>query len=267
MLIDNGGALAHEERTESLERVVVLVVGEVLDANLLAEVRGAALVFLAHVHELVEVGLVGDDALCGELLHLCLAAGLPVVNVGVVADTHGAAGEDDCADIVVVAGGADGLLVGAGCAGLVGENEAGADPDAAGAHHQGRGKELAVVNAAGGNDLDGEVGQRRLGILAGLDDGGDQDCGGNVTGVAAALAALGADDVDADVEALLDVLDVANHVHVQDASLVQLVDGRLGRDADGGDEEPGARFDGDVDEFIELTLCVVVARGEEENAS
>ena len=40
----------------------------------------------------------------------------------------------------------------------------------------------------------------------------------------------------------------------------QLVDGRLGRDTDGGDEEPGARFDGHVDEFIELALCVVVAR-------
>ncbi len=265
MLVDNGGALAHEEGAESLERVIVLVVGEVLDANLLAEVRSAALVALLHLHELVEIGLVGDGALGGELLHLGLAAGLPVVNVGVVADAHGATGEDDCADVVVVAGSADGLLVGAGGAGLVGEDEAGADPDAGGAHHEGRGEELAVVNTTSSDDLDGAAGEGGLLALAGLDDSGDEDGGGDVTSVAATLAALGADDVDADVEALLDVLDVANHVHVEDASLVQLVDGRLGGDTDGGDEQLGAGADDDVEELIELALCVVVAGEREES--
>lgn len=163
-----------------------------------------------------------------------------------------------------MAGGADGLLVGAGSAGLVGEDEAGADPDAGSAHHEGRGEKLAVVNTAGSNDLDGAAGEGRLLATALLDDGGNEDGGGDVTSVATTLAALGADDVDTDVEALLDVLDVANHVHVEDASLVQLVDGRLGGDTDGGDEELSAGVDDDVDELVELALCVVVARGRED---
>ncbi|UKZ60312.1 uncharacterized protein TrAtP1_001592 [Trichoderma atroviride] len=102
----------------------------------------------------------------------------------------------------------------------------------------------------------------RLCVADGLDDGGDQHRRRRVAGVAAALTALGADDVGADVEALLDVLDVANHVHVQDAGLVQLLDDGLGRHADGTDEQLGAGLDDDVDEAIELTLGVVVAIGE-----
>lgn len=159
-----------------------------------------------------------------------------------------------------MAGGADGLLVRLGRAGLVGQDEAGADPDGAGAHHEGGGQQLAVVDAAGGDDLDGAAGQGRLVLVADLDDGGDQDRRGDVTGVATALTALGADDVDADVDALLDVLDVADHVHVQDAMLVQLVDDGLGGDTDGGDEQLGAGLDDDVGQLAELALGVVIAK-------
>jgi hypothetical protein len=77
--------------------------------------------------------------------------------------------------------------------------------------------------------------------------------------VAAALAALGADHVDAEVEALLDVLGVADHVHVEDAGRVQFLDDGFGRNADGADEELGAAVDDDVDELVELALGVVVA--------
>lgn len=260
LLVDNGGALAHEQRAEGVNGVVVLVDGEGLDANLLGGLAHLGLVArVDDVHELVEVGLVGDGALCGELLHLLLALRLPVVDVGVVVDAHGAAGEDDGADVVVVAGVLDGLLVDAGRAGLVGEDEARADPDAGRAHHERGGEQLAVVDAAGGNDLDGAAGEGRLGVLDGLDDGGDEDGGGGVAGVAAALATLGADDVDANVNALLGVLDVADHVHVQDAGLVQAVDDVLGGDTDGRDEELGTGLDDDVDELVELALGVVVA--------
>ena len=41
-----------------------------------------------------------------------------------------------------------------------------------------------------------------------VDDGGDEDGCRDVAGVAATLATLGADDVDTEVEALLDVLGV-----------------------------------------------------------
>lgn len=252
--VDNGSSLAHQEGAELLQRIVVVVVVGLLDG-----LDNGGLV--AAVEDLVEIGLVGDGALCGELLHLLLAVGLPVVDVGVVAHAHGPAGEDDCADVVVVAGGADGVLVGLWRAGLVGQDEARADPDGRGAHDEGRGERLAVADAAGGDDLDGALCQGRLCGADGLNDGGDQHRRRGVAGVAAALTALGADDVGADVEALLDVLDVANHVHVQDAGLVQLLDDRLGRHADGADEQLGAGLDDDVDEAIELALGVVVAIG------
>lgn len=250
--VDNGSSLTHEEGAELLQRIIILV--DVLRASL---DNGGGLV--AAVEDLVEIGLVGDGALCGELLHLLLAVGLPVVDVGVVAHAHGSAGEDDCADVVVVASGADGVLVGLGSAGLVGQDEAGADPDSRGAHDEGRGERLAVADTASGDDLDGALCQGRLCVADGLDDGGDQHRGRGVTGVAAALTALGADDVGTDVEALLDVLDVANHVHVQDAGLVQLLDDVLGRHADGADEQLDVALDDDVDEAIELALGVVIA--------
>lgn len=166
-----------------------------------------------------------------------------------------------------MAGGADGLLVRLGGAGLVGQDEAGADPDGAGAHHEGSGQQLAVVNTTSGDDLDGAAGQGRLVLVADLDDGGDQDGGGDITGVATALTALGADDVDADVDALLDVLDVADHVHVQDAMLVQLVDDGLGGDTDGGDEQLGAGLDDDVGKLVELALGVVIAKKKRKRVS
>lgn len=255
MLVDNGSALAHEEGAESLKRVVVLVVREVLDANLGGELLAAVI----SVEELVEISLVGDGALGSELLHLLLALGLPVVDVRVVADAHGTAGEDDGADVVVVARGADGLLVGAGSAGLIGENEAGADPDASGAHHESSSDSGAVGDTAGSNDLDGAASQRRLVLGADVDNGGDEDSGGDITSVATTLAALGDDDVDANVEALLDVLDVTNHVHVEDAVLMKLVDNLLGGDTDGGDKDLGAGLNDDVDELTELALGVIVA--------
>lgn len=47
--------------------------------------------------------------------------------------------------------------------------------------------------------------------LAEFGDGGDEDGGWDVAGVAAAFAALGADEVNAEVEAFLNVLGVADH--------------------------------------------------------
>ena len=246
LLVHHRRTLAHQERSELLKRVVVLIL-----------LRRVALAL--GVHDLVEVSLVGNGTLGGELLHLGLAVDLPVVDVVVVPHAHGAAGEDDGAHVVVVARGADGFLVGLGGAGLVGEDEARADPDGTGAHHKRRGEELAVEDTTCGNNLDGATGEGGLGLVADLDDGGDEHGGGNVTSVATALAALSADDVDADVEALLDVLDVADHVHVVDSMLVELVDDGLGGHTDGGDEELSALLDDDVDELIELTLGVVIA--------
>ena len=77
--------------------------------------------------------------------------------------------------------------------------------------------------------------------------------------MSAALATLGADQIGANVKAFLHVLGVADHVHVEDAVLMELVDDGFWWDADGGDEEACARLNDDVDEFVELAFGVVVA--------
>lgn len=58
--------------------------------------------------------------------------------------------------------------------------------------------------------------------------------------MAASFAALGADHVDAYVEAFLDVLRVPDHVHVENAGFVEALDDVDWGHADGGDEEFGA---------------------------
>jgi hypothetical protein len=96
------------------------------------------------------------------------------------------------------------------------------------------------------------------GSRAHLRDGGDEDGGRDITGVTASLTTLGADNVCADVDALLHVFRVPDHVHVEDAGFVELVDDFFGWDANGGDKEFGARFDDDVDEFGKFAFGVVV---------
>ena len=73
------------------------------------------------------------------------------------------------------------------------------------------------------------------------------------------FASLCANEIASKVEALLDVLGVANHVHVEDTSRVQSVDNMLWWDTDCRDEEFGARVDDDAYEFVELALRIVVA--------
>lgn len=245
------------------------MVEEVINIDLVAAVVG--LVGILHSlgdlgsagHELVDIGLVGELALGGELLDLLSALRLPVLNVGVLADTEGAAGEDEGADGVGEAGSADSLLVGLGGTGLLGEDEAGTNPDGGSAHHEGGGEKGTAVDTTGSDNENLLLGEGRDGTLAGLNDGGDENSGGDVTGVTTTLTTLSADDIDTEVEALLDVLGVADHVHVDDAVGVELVDDVLGGNTDGGDEELGTGLDDDVDELVELALGVIVAaRGE-----
>jgi hypothetical protein len=115
------------------------------------------------------------------------------------------------------------------------------------------------VNASSGDDLDGTTGHGGLVALALLDTGRDENGGGNVTSVATTLTALSADDINTQVEALLDVLDVADHVHVVDAALVEPVNNGLWWHADSRDEELGSGLDDGINELVELTLCVIVA--------
>jgi hypothetical protein len=167
--------------------------------------------------------------------------------------------EDDGSDIVVEACSANGFLVGLGSTGLGGQNETGADPDSAGTEHESSGDTLSIEQATGSNDLNGLAGHRALVSLDQLDDSRDENCGGNITGVATTLASLGADDVNSEFKALLDMLGVADHVHVEHPVFVELLDNGLGGNTDGGNEELSAGLDDNVHKIVELSLGVVVA--------
>lgn len=146
-----------------------------------------------------------------------------------------------------------------GSTSLFGQNEAGTDPDGGSAERQSSSERLAVEQTTSGNNLHRLAGQGALAALAQLGNGRDEDSCWDVAGVATALTTLGADDVGASIEGLLDVLGVADHVHVENAGGMELLDNGLGGDTDGADEQLGAALDDDVDEFIELALGVVVA--------
>lgn len=238
LLVHNSSDLTHQEGTGIVQGVIINIIGQVL-----------------------KVVLDGDDTLGSKLLNLLGAVLLPVQNVRVLTDAQGATSEDNSTNVILEAGSADSLLVGNGGTSLLGQNEAGTDPDGGGTEHEGSGDGVTVEQTTGGDDLHGLAGQRALAALDQLGHGGDEDGGGDVTGVTATLTTLGADDIDADVEGLLDVLGVADHVHAEDAGTVELLDNGLGGDTDGGDEELGTALDDDIDELVELALGVVVAVG------
>jgi len=80
---------------------------------------------------------------------------------------------------------------------------------------------LAVEDTACGDTLDGFASELRgRGFGAEFGDRGDQNGGRDVAGVATAFTTLCAYQVDAEFEAFLDVLDVADHVHVENTVLV-----------------------------------------------
>lgn len=254
-LVDNSSTLAHEHGSKLVHNLVKINLTLLIVSDLEALGRRGHLAS----HELVEVGLVRDLALGCELPDLSLSLGLPVFNVGVGLDAHGSAGEDDGPDVGVEIGSLDTLLVRLGGTSLVCEDEACANPDSGSAHHERGSKKLSVVDTTGGNDLDGSTSHGGLVALDEVDNGGDKHGCGGVAGVATALTTLGADNVDTEVEALLDVLGVTDHVHVEDAGFVELLDNVLGRDTDGGNKKGSARLDDNVDELVKLALGVIVA--------
>lgn len=79
--------------------------------------------------------------------------------------------------------------------------------------------------------------------------------------MATALAALGTDHIDTHVKAFAYVLGVPDHIHVEDAGLVEALDNMYWGNADGGDEELGTGVDNYGDEIIEFAFSVIVAAG------
>ena len=200
-----------------------------------------------------------NGALGREFLDLGRAVFLPVLDVRVHADAQGSTGEDDSPHVVIEAGCLDGFLVGLWRTGFFRQNKSGADPNSTRPQHQCRCETLAVEEPARRDDLHLIPRHRALLPFDHLGHRRDENRSGHVTGVSASLAALGADHIDAHIEAFLHVLRVPDHIHVEDAGFVQALDDVDWGHADGGDEELGARVDDYGDEFVEFPLCVVVA--------
>jgi hypothetical protein len=148
--------------------------------------------------------------------------------------------ENNGADIVVEASCSDSLLMCLWCTSLLGQDESGTDPDSGSTEHKGSSQTLSIEQTTGSNDLHVLAGQGALLSSAKGGNSWDQDGSWDITSVATTLTTLRADDIGSDLEALLDVLGVSDHVHVEDASLVDAVDDVLGGNTDGGDEELSA---------------------------
>lgn len=142
--------------------------------------------------------------------------------------------------------------------GLLGEDETGAHPDGGGTKSESGSERLAVEQTTGGDDLDGLAGHGALAALDELGNGGDEDGRGDIAGVTTTLTTLGADDIGTGIKGLVDMLGMTDHVHVEDASGVELLDDGLGGDTDGTDEELSTALNDDLDELIQFSLGVVV---------
>lgn len=79
-----------------------------------------------------------------------------------------------------------------------------------------------------------------------------------------AFTTLGAEHINAHVHALLNVLGMPNHVHIEKPVFVELVNDRLGRNTDGRDEKSSARFNNDIGELVEPAIGVVMANESEQ---
>mmetsp|Transcript_34228 Transcript_34228/g.90821 ORF Transcript_34228/g.90821 Transcript_34228/m.90821 type:complete len:212 (-) Transcript_34228:155-790(-) len=139
-------------------------------------------------------------------------------------------------------------------------NEAGTNPNARGAEGESCGERPAVEHAAAANNDDVLARERRPAPGAGVDAHGQQHAGRDLASVSAALAALGADHVDARIERFQDVVRMAHHVHDRNARSVELVHHRPRRHPDCADEECSLLFDDDVGELVQLAMSIVMVR-------
>lgn len=146
-----------------------------------------------------------------------------------------------------------------GRASFVRQDEAGTNPHSRCTKHESCSNRLAVEQTTSSNDLDGLASHWALAALDELGHGWDKDRGRNITSVSTTFASLCANDVCTSIKRLLDMLRVANHVHVENTSGVQLLDDWLGRDSDSANEELCAALNDNVNKFIKLSLGVVIA--------
>jgi hypothetical protein len=74
------------------------------------------------------------------------------------------------------------------------------------------------------------------------------------------FSALGADNVHTSLQGLFGMLRRANHVHNQDTGLVKTLNSMLGRHTDSTNEQFRSMLDNQFNQFIEVTVSVVMVR-------
>lgn len=173
--------------------------------------------------------------------------------------------KDDCSHGIIEPSRTDSLLVRFRSTSLIGQDKAGANPHSRCAEHQGRSHRLSAEQTTRSNDLHRLAGEGALVTLHQLSHGRNEDCCRDIAGVTTTFATLSADNINANVQAFLDVLRMTDHVHVQHARLVKFFHHCLGRNANGRDEKLRSALDNDVDQLVELALGVVVARNGSSN--
>jgi hypothetical protein len=252
LLIHNSRCLAHQERSCVIHGLVINVVTckELVDFPIIRVVL---------LTQSLKVVLDRNNSLACKLLNLSSTVLFPVGNISVVSYTERSASKDDCADVVVVASSSDSLLVSLWRTSLISQDEAGTYPNSGSAKHKSSSNSLAIVDTTGSNDLHRCASHRAGLAFAEVDDSWDQNCCGNIASVSTSLTTLCANDVDAKIEALLDVLWVADHVRVEYAGLVEALDDMFGWNTNGGDEELGATVDDDAHELVKFALSIVIA--------
>ena len=149
------------------------------------------------------------------------------------------------------------LLCNFGRARLSGRNEARANPHSTSAEHQACSNPAAVINTAGSNELHRLSSHGRGIVLDDVCTGRDKHTRRGLSRMPASLAALCANDIRTGLARFMRMLRVADHVHVQDAVGVELVDDGLRRDAHRGDKELGSTLDDDVDQVVQCTFGII----------
>ena len=158
---------------------------------------------------------------------------------GIAQHAHRLAGERLGDDRPRLVRGEDALLEARKCPCLRGGNEAGADPDAVGSKHQGRGQATPIEDSACRND-----GNR---TLHGINNHRDERQRGDLTGVTSGLGSLGDHEVAAGIDCTAGVLDPTAHICHEDPGLVAPLN-CLGRYPESCHEESRSSFDEQVDE-------------------
>lgn len=144
------------------------------------------------------------------------------------------------------------------CPGLLRRNESCPDPHSAGSHGERQRETTAIKDPTGADDDDWFASERGLLAAAGVDRFGEEDTRRRVTRVTTALATLRADQIDAGLEGLGDVLDGPDHVHHEDAGPMESLDDVFGWDPNGTNEELRLLLDNDVNKQVEVAFGVIV---------